>query len=74
MKLTEMKAGDRGYVRGVHGADRFLSRICAMGITEGSRFTVMQNRKKLPVLIHVRDSAIAIDRSDCDCIDVEVSR
>lgn len=45
-----------------------------MGITEGCRFTVVQNRKKYPILVHVRDSAIAIDRSDCDCIDVEVSR
>lgn len=30
--------------------------------------------KKYPVLVHVRDSAIAIDRSDCDRIEVEVSR
>lgn len=45
-----------------------------MGVTEGCRFAVVQNRKKYPVLVHVRDSAIAIDRSDCDRIEVEVSR
>ncbi len=32
----------------------------------------MQNRKKRPVLVYARDSAIALDRSDCNFIDVKV--
>lgn len=74
MKLTEMRTGDRGCVIAVHGEKRFLSRVSSMGITEGCPLTVMQNRKKYPILVHVRDSAIALDRSDCGCIDVEVGR
>lgn len=74
MRLTDMETGGRGCVCAVRGDDRFLSRIFSMGVTEGCRFTVVQNRKKYPVLVHVRDSAIAIDRSDCDRIEVEVSR
>lgn len=72
--MTDMETGGRGCVCAVRGGDRFLSRIFSMGVTEGCRFAVVQNRKKYPVLVHVRDSAIAIDRSDCDRIEVEVSR
>lgn len=74
MRLTDIETGGRGCVCAVRGDDRFLSRIFSMGVTEGCRFAVVQNRKKYPVLVHVRDSAIAIDRSDCDRIEVEVSR
>lgn len=74
MKLTELRTGDRGRVSAVHGKPRFLSRVSSMGITEGCTFTVMQNRRKYPVLVHVRDSAIALDRKDCEHINVEVLR
>lgn len=73
MKLCEMKAGQRGSICGLQGPERFLGRITAVGITVGCPIVVMQNRKKSPILVNARDSAIALDRSDCNLIDVEVA-
>lgn len=36
--------------------------------------TIMQNFKKRPMLVYARDSAIALDRADCDHIEVEVAQ
>lgn len=74
MNLSEVKTGQSGRVCGVSGSARFLSRVTSVGITEGCRFTVMQNRLNRPVLLHARDSAIALDRHDCERILVEVKR
>lgn len=71
MKLSEMKTGEHGNISGLQGTKRFLERIASVGITVGCPIVVMQNRKKSPVLVYARDSAIALDRSDCDLIDVE---
>lgn len=73
MKLSEMTAGQEGQIHGLRGSDRFLGRITSVGITVGCHVVVMQNRKKTPVLVYARDSAIALDRDDCDLIDVEVT-
>lgn len=73
MKLSDMAAGQRGRIRDLQGKERFLGRITSVGITVGCPLTVLQNRKKRPVLVYARDSAIALDRADCDRIDVEVA-
>lgn len=74
MKLSDMKTGQRGSVRDLKGSERFLNRITSIGITIGCPISIMQNLKKRPVLVYARDSAIALDRTDCDLIDVEVAR
>lgn len=72
MKLSEMQAGQRGEICALQGSKRFLERITSIGITTSCPVVVMQNRKKRPVLVYARDSAIALDRSDCNFIDVKV--
>lgn len=57
----------------VTGDARFVSRVTAVGLTEGCHIEVLQNVRKRPVLVYVRDSAVAIDRGDCELIDVEVA-
>ena len=42
------------------------------GLTEGCAVEVLQNVKNRPVLVHVRDSDVALDRGDCMRIEVEV--
>lgn len=74
MNLSETKTGQSGMICGISGDARFLSRVTSVGITEGCRFTVMQNHLKRPVLLYARDSAIALDRDDCAHILVEVDR
>lgn len=73
MKLHDVKEGAAARVLAVSGGGaRFVSRITSVGLTEGCRIEVLQNVRKRPVLVYVRDSAVAIDRGDCELIDVEV--
>lgn len=64
MKLSELKTGGTGTV----------TRVTSIGITEGCPIEVVQNVKKRPILLFERDSLMAIDRKDCDLIDVEERR
>ena len=74
MKLSELKTGGTGTVTHVVGDARFVSRVTSIGITEGCPIEVVQNVKKRPILLFERDSLMAIDRKDCDLIDVEERR
>ena len=74
MKLSELKSGGTGTVTRVVGDARFVSRVTSIGITEGCPIEVVQNVKKRPILLFERDSLMAIDRKDCDLIDVEERR
>lgn len=74
MRLSEMAMGQRGTVSALKGKERFLGRITSVGITLGCPIVIMQNRKKMPVLVYARDSSIALDRADCELIEVEVAR
>ena len=72
MKLSDMDEGKNGHVRSVSGSPEFLRRISAVGITPGSAFSVVQNVKRYPVLLTIRNTLLAVDRTDCGQIDVEV--
>ena len=74
MKLSELETGGMGVVTRVAGDTRFVSRVTSIGITEGCPIEVVQNVGKRPILVFERDSLIAIDRKDCDSIEVEVRR
>lgn len=74
MKLSELKTGGTGTVTRVACDARFVSRVTSIGITEGCPIEVVQNVKKRPILLFERDSLMAIDRKDCDLIDVEERR
>lgn len=74
MKLSELKTGGTGTVTRVAGDARFVSRVTSIGINEGCPIEVVQNVKKRPILLFERDSLMAIDRKDCDLIDVEERR
>lgn len=71
-KLNEIDAGNRGKVSKVSGTQEFERRITAVGITPGSMLSVVQNEKKYPLLIDVRNTLLAVDRNDCNNIEVEV--
>lgn len=71
MKLYETKPGYSGAITSIHGDTRFLSRITSIGLTVGCKIEIMQNEKRQPVLLLVRDSLIAVNRNDCARIEVE---
>lgn len=71
--LSEVKEGKRGKVLSVDGRTDFQRRIAAVGVTPGSSFSVIQNERKYPVLLDIRSTLLAVDRSDCAGIMVEVT-
>ena len=71
MKLTEMKPDQNGVIRIIGGDAHFLNRITAIGVTEGTEFQTVRNDKKMPVLVYLRETLIAINRADAERIEVE---
>lgn len=72
-KLSETKSGHTAVIAAMEGDTRFLSRITSIGLTIGSRVSVLQNERKRPLLIFGRDTVIALNRDECSKIMVEVS-
>ena len=72
LTLNEVTAGKEGSIIAVSGTAEFERRITAVGVTPGSRFSVVQNEKKYPMLIQVRNTLLAVDRGECEGIKVEV--
>lgn len=70
MKLSEMKADRTGTVKSLGRDERFLKRITSVGLTEGARFKVVKNDRKMPVLVYARETLLALNRRDCDMIEV----
>lgn len=73
MKLSEVKAGQRGTILSVGGKEDFQRRITAVGIIPGGAFEVVRNDRKYPVLLDVRSTVLAVNRKDCDAVLVEVN-
>ena len=71
MSLSEFKADSYGRIKGITGDVHFAKRITSIGITEGSRFQMVRNDAKMPVLIYCRESLIAINRDDAGRIEIE---
>lgn len=71
MQLSEAKSRDSGYISSITGSHHLLSRLIGIGIVEGSRIRVIQNRKNQPVLFYCRDSVIALSKHDCSRIYIE---
>ena len=71
MKLTDLKKDSSGVIARVNGDNRFVSRITSIGLTPGCRVTVIKNEKRRPLLVYSRDTMIALNRNECDDIEVE---
>ncbi|MBP5328649.1 MAG: ferrous iron transport protein A [Spirochaetaceae bacterium] len=70
-KLAELKKDSSGVIAAVNGDARFVGRITSIGLTPGCRLTVIKNEKRRPLLVYSRDTMIALNRKECDWIDVE---
>ncbi len=71
MRLTEMKPDQNGLIQKIGRDAHFLNRITAIGVTEGTEFQTVRNDKKMPVLVYLRETLIAINRADAERIEVE---
>ena len=71
MKLTETRPDQSGVIRKIGGDAHFMNRITAIGVTEGTAFQTVRNDRKMPVLLYLRETLIAVTRMDAERIEVE---
>ena len=70
MKLGELKENTEAVVSVISGDQRFIGRITSIGLTPGCRISVVKNDKNRPVLLYSRDTMIAVNRRECEGIEV----
>ena len=73
MSLLEMKENQHGLILHINGDSRFVSRIVSVGLPPSSRFLVLQNDGRSPILVYSHDTMIAINRKESALIDVEIA-
>ena len=71
MKLTDTKPDQFGVICRIDGDAHFLNRITSIGVTEGTEYQTVRNDKKMPGLIYLRETLIAVNRADAERIEVE---
>jgi ferrous iron transport protein A len=71
VSLVELQAGARAVVRSIRGGRDLASRLSAMGLAGGTPIEVLQNPRRGPLLVLVRDTRIALGRGEAAKIVVE---
>jgi ferrous iron transport protein A len=71
LPLVQLQPGTHGIVREVEGGRGIASRLAAMGLTVGAYIEVLENRGHGPLLVLVRDTRIALGRSEALKIVIE---
>ena len=62
--LVALPTGACGTVAALNGGTAFVGRLAGMGITVGADVRVLQNTGQGPLLIHVRETRLAIGRGE----------
>ena len=73
MRLTETKPGQEGRITAIEGDPHFISRITSIGVTESTMFQTVKNDRKMPVLVYLRETLIAVNRKDAERVEVNVN-
>lgn len=68
--LSDLPDGFCGVVAAVTGGRELVSRLAAMGLTAGTEIVVLQNRGFGPMLARVRDTRIALGRTQAGLVTV----
>ena len=68
--LSDLPDGFCGVVARVSGGRDLAARLAAMGLTAGTEIVVLQNRGFGPMLARVRDTRIALGRSQAGLVTV----
>ena len=71
MKLSELMENDKAVVSDISGDHRYITRVTSIGLTPGCTLKVIKNDKNRPLLIHARDTVIALNRNECKGIEVQ---
>ena len=69
-KLIDLQTNESGKIAAINGDSRFVSRITSIGLTPGCKVSVVKNDKHRPLLVYSRDTMIALNRNECDSIEI----
>lgn len=72
MKMTELKAGDKGTIISVTAQGEVAQRLVDMGLVKGTHFKVLRKAPLGdPLEIQIRGFLLALRLKEAECVDVE---
>ena len=71
--LNSLQTGEVGVVQELNGGPGFISRVAALGFIPGTEITMVQNPRRGPLIVTVRDTHIALGRREAGKIQVRGS-
>ena len=69
--LNSLETGEVGVVQDLNGGRGFISRAAALGLAPGTEVTMLQNHRRGPLIVIVRDTHVALGRGEARKILVE---
>lgn len=74
LPLAFVGSGSRVIIKKILGGRGMLKRLTELGLTPGSRITVLKNQMAGPLIVSVRGSQLALGRGIALKIQVEVEK
>ena len=68
--LNSLGTGEVGVVQTLNGSRAFVGRAAALGFAPGTEVVILQNLRHAPLIVVVRDTHIALGRSEARKIKV----
>ncbi len=62
--LNSLETGEVGVVQDLNGGRGFISRAAALGFAPGTEVTMLQNHRRGPLIVIVRDTHVALGRGE----------
>lgn len=72
--LSRAETGQPLRIEAIHGGQAFISRITGMGFLPGTSLVVLQNFNFGPIIVHLRDTQVAIGRKEAKKIEVHPTK
>ena len=68
--LNSLGTGEVGVVQNLNGGRGFISRAAALGFAPGTEITMLQNYRRGPLIVVVRDTHVALGRGEAAKIQI----
>ena len=68
--LSSLESGAVGVVQDLNGGRGFVSRAVALGFTPGTEIAMLQNFRRGPLIVVVRDTHVALGRGEAAKIQI----
>ncbi len=71
VRLSSVPPSETVRIQKLEGGHTFVSRLASLGFTPGTPLRVIRNFGHGPLIVHVRDTRVALGRGEADKIWVE---